>query len=93
LNPRSLQQQGLQTLAAGLSEARHGFSALANVGSELNEIQAEVPSRVLLNQTFTSARLQDQIKQLFPIVHLATQGQFSSNAMKRSFWRGTNPSK
>ncbi|MBD2075836.1 CHAT domain-containing protein [Phormidium sp. FACHB-592] len=81
LNPRSLQQQGLQTLAAGLSEARHGFGALSNVGSELNEIQAEVPSRVLLNQTFTSAALQDQIKQLpFPIVHLATHGQFSSDA-------------
>ena len=81
LNPRSLQQQGLQTLAAGLSEARHGFGALSNVGSELNEIQAEVPSRVLLNQTFTSDALQDQIKQLpFPIVHLATHGQFSSDA-------------
>lgn len=68
-------------LAAGLTEERHGFSALANVNSELQEIQAEFSSRILLNQAFTSSSLQDQIQALpFPIVHLATHGQFSSNA-------------
>ncbi|MGI0488769.1 CHAT domain-containing protein [Pantanalinema rosaneae CENA516] len=81
LNPKPLQQQGLQTLAAGLTEERHGFSALPNVGSELQEIQSEVSSQILLNQAFTSTALQQQIKAAsFPIVHLATHGQFSSNA-------------
>jgi CHAT domain-containing protein len=36
---------------------------------------------VLLNQQFTSAALQDQINATpFSVVHLATHGQFSSNA-------------
>jgi CHAT domain-containing protein len=81
LQPQPLQAQGLKTLAAGLTEERHGFSALSNVQRELQEIQAEVTSQILLNQTFTSATLQAQIQALpFPIVHLATHGQFSSNA-------------
>lgn len=81
VNPQPLKRQKLQTIAAGLTEERHGFTALTNVGTELKEIQAEVSSRVLLNQAFTSTALQEQIKALpFPIVHLATHGQFSSNA-------------
>ncbi|NJP10558.1 MAG: CHAT domain-containing protein [Leptolyngbyaceae cyanobacterium RU_5_1] len=81
LNPQPLQQRNLQVLAAGLTEERGGFSALQNVERELNEIRAEVPSRVLLNQAFTSSALRDQINALpAPIVHLATHGQFSSNA-------------
>jgi CHAT domain-containing protein len=68
-------------LAAGLTEGRSGFSALVNVESELNEIQTKLPSRVLLNEAFTSSALQRQIDALpFPIVHLATHGQFSSKA-------------
>lgn len=81
LNPQPLQQRGFNTLAAGLTEERHGFSALSFVNSELKEIQSEVTSRVLLNQTFTTVELQAQMKKLpYPIVHLATHGQFSSNA-------------
>ncbi len=81
LNPQPIQNRKLQAIVAGLTEERHGFSALSNVGSELKEIQTEVNSRVLLNQTFTSANLRSQVQALpFPIVHLATHGQFSSNA-------------
>ncbi|WP_218616982.1 CHAT domain-containing protein [[Phormidium ambiguum] IAM M-71] len=81
LNPQPLQQQKLGVLAAGLTEERNGFSALSNVNLELKEIQAELKSQILLNQNFTSSTLQKQIEALpFPIVHLATHGQFSSNA-------------
>lgn len=81
LNPQPLQQQKLGVLAAGLTEERYGFSALSNVNSELKEIQTELRSQILLNQDFTSSTLQKQIESLpFPIVHLATHGQFSSNA-------------
>jgi CHAT domain-containing protein len=83
INPKPLQQRGLQTLAAGLSQGRHGFSDLPNVETELKQIQSTVSSKVLLNQAFQSATLQDQINATsFPIVHLATHGQFSSNADK-----------
>ncbi|MFN6472188.1 MAG: CHAT domain-containing protein [Nostoc sp. SerVER01] len=81
LGPRPLRQSKLKTLAAGLTEARHGFSSLPNVSDELKTIESEVPSEVLLNQTFTSAALRKQIDSVpFSVVHLATHGQFSSNA-------------
>ena len=81
LNPQPLGQRSIEALAGGLTEERHGFSALLNVSRELAQIEAEVPSRVLLNQGFTSIALRDQIAALpFPVVHLATHGQFSSNA-------------
>ncbi|MBE9182053.1 CHAT domain-containing protein [Oculatella sp. LEGE 06141] len=79
--PQTLERDRLRALVAGLSEERGGFSALANVEQELQAIEAEIPSRVLLNQTFTSEALKAQIDRTpTPIVHLATHGQFSSNA-------------
>lgn len=81
LNPQPIQPRKLGVLAAGLTEERHGFSALSNVNSELKEIQTELKSRILLNQAFTSSALENQLQALpFPVVHLATHGQFSSNA-------------
>jgi CHAT domain-containing protein len=81
LGPRPLRQTKLKTLVAGLTEARHGFSSLPNVSDELKTIESEVPSEVLLNQTFTSSALRKQIDSVpFSVVHLATHGQFSSNA-------------
>ncbi|MBD2295479.1 CHAT domain-containing protein [Anabaena sphaerica FACHB-251] len=81
LGPRPLQQSRLKTLVAGLTEARHGFSSLPNVNEELKAVESEVPSEVLLNKTFTSTALRQQIDSLpFSVVHLATHGQFSSNA-------------
>ncbi|RCJ40263.1 hypothetical protein A6770_11025 [Nostoc minutum NIES-26] len=81
LAPKSLSQQQIKVLTAGITEARQGFSALSNVALELNEIKSEVPTTVLLNQKFTSKTLQTEINSvLFPVVHLATHGQFSSKA-------------
>ncbi|MDZ8091011.1 MAG: CHAT domain-containing protein [Nostoc sp. DedQUE05] len=74
-------EKELKAIAAGLSEASSGFSALPNVKLELEEIRSQVPSTILLNQEFTSKTLQNRINSLsFPIVHLATHGQFSSKA-------------
>jgi CHAT domain-containing protein/uncharacterized protein HemY len=81
LAPKSLERGQLKTLTGGLSEARAGFSALEYVEFEVEQIQAEVPSTVLLNQEFTSTAFQKQLNAVpFPVVHLATHGQFSSNA-------------
>ncbi|MGF1536703.1 MAG: CHAT domain-containing protein, partial [Elainellaceae cyanobacterium] len=79
--PQPLQQQGVQTIAGGLTEARHGFSALSNVELELEKVENTVPSRVLIDQGFTSDALRQQVETLpYPVVHLATHGQFSSRA-------------
>ncbi|MBF2063713.1 MAG: CHAT domain-containing protein [Calothrix sp. C42_A2020_038] len=81
LAPRSLRQERLGALVAGLSEARLNFSALPNVVQEVSKIQSELPSQVLLNQNFTNSAFRSRVSRVpFPIVHLATHGQFSSNA-------------
>lgn len=80
IEPKPLQKE-LKAIAAGLTEPSSGFSALPNVKRELEEIRSQVPSSILLNQEFTRAALQNRINSLpFPVVHLATHGQFSSKA-------------
>lgn len=80
LNPLSLKETNLLTLGGGITKARPGFPPLRYVQQELQSIQNEVPSDILLNEKFTSTALQQIIQQTpFPIVHLATHGQFSSN--------------
>jgi CHAT domain-containing protein len=80
---KRLQRGQLRALTAGLSEARFNYSKLNYVESELQQIKSEVSSQVLLNKQFTSLAFQNQINDnTFPIVHLATHGQFSSNPDK-----------
>ena len=81
LQAQSLQRSRLQGLLAGLSQARDGFTALPNVAVEIKQIEAELPAQVLLDQAFTQRSLQIQLDSTTSsIVHLATHGQFSSNA-------------
>ncbi|MBI4781676.1 MAG: CHAT domain-containing protein [Oscillatoriophycideae cyanobacterium NC_groundwater_1537_Pr4_S-0.65um_50_18] len=83
--PTHHQRRPLSALTFGLSETRpnfpphENFSALANVETEIEMIQAQIPSRTVLNQKFTSSALQELLQKLpVPIVHVATHGQFSS---------------
>lgn len=81
LGSSSLTSQTIETIAGGLTEARQGFSALPNVANEVSEIATLVPSEVLLDRDFTRDRLRGQVTSLpYPIVHLATHGQFASRA-------------
>jgi CHAT domain-containing protein len=71
----------LAVLAAGLTEARQGFAALPGVAREVNDITTEIQNTdVMLNAEFTRDRFQGQLaNQDYPVVHLATHGQFSSD--------------
>lgn len=81
LAPRALKSNQIKALTVGLSEARQGFSALPAVEFEVEQIQDQLPSQVLLNQEFTQQAIENLIQKTnFPIVHLATHGQFSSKA-------------
>lgn len=81
LEPKSLGEINLKALTAGLSESRQGFSALPAVEFELNQIQSQLPAQVLLNQNFTRSSIQVKLDRgNFPVVHIATHGQFSSKA-------------
>lgn len=80
VEPQPLSNQRLELLAAGISEERSNYPALKFVEAELDQIQTELPSQVLLNQQFTSQALQAQLTtHPFSVVHLATHGKFSSN--------------
>jgi CHAT domain-containing protein len=80
LQPQPLKRQPLKGLLGGLSQSRQGFPALPNVEFEINQIQSQMPAQILLDQTFTNTAVQNKIDTTpFPIVHLATHGQFSSN--------------
>ncbi|MBV6628292.1 MAG: CHAT domain-containing protein [Rivularia sp. (in: Bacteria)] len=79
--PRALENKDLKLLVAGLSESRQGFTPLPGVKTEINQIKSEISSQVLFNQEFTTKAIEKQIGNTpFPVVHLATHGQFSSSA-------------
>ncbi|NMF62669.1 hypothetical protein DP115_07715 [Brasilonema octagenarum UFV-OR1] len=81
LEPQSLESQRLKGLLAGISQARQSFPALPNVAVEINQIEAKIPAQVLLDQSFTNRIFQNRVNSTpVSIVHLATHGQFSSNA-------------
>ncbi|MBO1350737.1 MAG: CHAT domain-containing protein [Hormoscilla sp. GUM202] len=81
VDPKPLAREELNILTAGLSEARQGFLALPGVELELKRIQASAPTEVLLNESFTDANFQTAINAFpFPVVHLATHGEFGSAA-------------
>lgn len=80
LFPQGLTQEKLTALTAGLTEGRQGFSPLPGVAEEFQQITQEVPGDTLLDRQFTRAQFEAQLnRNSYPIIHLATHGQFSSN--------------
>lgn len=88
VNPEVLQNIKIKALVAGLSEKRvienQVFSALNNVPNELQNILKQVPkAEKLFNDDFTDNNLKKKLQKIyFSIVHLATHGEFSSEADK-----------
>lgn len=83
INPQPLQRGELKALAAGISErVSRDFPELPRVSDELEAVRDQVPgSTILLNQEFTKTDVQSALQSsYYPIVHLATHGQFSSRA-------------
>jgi CHAT domain-containing protein len=83
--PQPIAQSKLNALTAGLTDPPPGFGQFAplpEVKSELNLIQsAGVETTQLINETFTSQALEQEINAApYQVVHLATHGQFSSEA-------------
>ncbi len=79
LEPRTLQKEPLNAMLAGLTESRQNYPPLKNVAQQFNQIRVEIPSQILLDDQFTVSNFQNQLQSLpFPVVHIATHGQFSS---------------
>ncbi|MEM9004016.1 MAG: CHAT domain-containing protein [Cyanobacteria bacterium P01_F01_bin.86] len=80
LSPQSLSENELNVLAGAVTEAHQGFPALPGVATEIEAIASILPTTIFLNEDFTTENLKNQVNRTsFPVVHLATHGQFSSN--------------
>ncbi|MGL5196255.1 MAG: CHAT domain-containing protein, partial [Chroococcales cyanobacterium] len=79
--PQPLRRQSLKALTAGLTEERLGFAQLPNVALEVEQINTTLSGIVLIDDGFTRDTLQQQLLNTpFPVIHIATHGQFSSSA-------------
>ena len=83
--PQTLDRQELQALALGLTESASledgsQFDPLPNVSQEVEIITAQLEgSKPLLNEEFTRDRFQQELTEnIYPIVHIATHGQFGN---------------
>jgi len=83
-SPKPLNFPSLRTLALGLTEAAtvdgENFKALANVTDEIDRVIKQFPgSKKLLDEQFTPKSLEQELKQtVYPIIHIATHGQFGT---------------
>ncbi|GBO53088.1 hypothetical protein APA_996 [Pseudanabaena sp. lw0831] len=84
IDPRPLKHQQLTVFVGGLSKETQNFNALPNVEREIQQIATLVSAQTpLLNETFISESIQKQISKIpYRVVHLATHGEFSSDAEK-----------
>ena len=78
-------------LALGLSQSKGTYSALPNVETELNAIVKQsnsagiYPGTLFLNQQFTKAALEDNIRG-HQIIHIATHGEFKPENPRSSYF-------
>lgn len=83
-NPKITKAENLKALAVGLTKEAtidgRLFPALANVSTEINQIQNQLTeSKLLLDESFTYQNLQQELNAtVFPIIHIATHGEFGS---------------
>ena len=90
-SPKALKPDQVKALIAGLSKTppsnsisidslKH-LTPLPQIQTEIADIKRSMVSNIeLLNEKFTSENLQNQIvKTSFPIIHITTHGQFSSD--------------
>lgn len=86
LPPKRLKREQIKVIAAGRKDFLSlppipTLQNLPNVEKELAQIAEEVSVTLLFNQEFISTKLKNEINSLaFPVVHIATHGQFSSKA-------------
>ncbi|MGA1131451.1 MAG: CHAT domain-containing protein [Prochlorotrichaceae cyanobacterium] len=79
VDPTRIDREQSRVLALGVSQARRDFPPLPGVKAELAEIEKALPTKVILDESFTEANMRDAVLAApFPILHLATHGQFSS---------------
>lgn len=100
--PQALPRQKLDVLLAGVTQASPSFQSpkvpaglepLPGVQTEIDAIRKLTASnKELLNQTFTREQFQEAVNSnSFPIIHVATHGQFSSDPNQTLILAWDNP--
>jgi CHAT domain-containing protein/Tfp pilus assembly protein PilF len=78
---RPLRREDAKVLGAGLSVAVQGFPALPYVEAELGELEKLYGSRTLVNDSFRSSALEQELRETrFAVVHVASHAKFESRA-------------
>ncbi len=94
--PKTLNREELRALAVGLTQESiidgRRFPALTNVGSEISQVETQIPnSKPLLDENFTPERLQQELSQtVYPIIHIATHGEFGTEPEDTFLVTGNN---
>jgi len=82
--PKPLKRQPIKVLAAGVTRdfPKYRFPPIPKVEDELKTIKSIFgKSEILLNKEFTQSSLQQKLQESdYPVVHLATHGQFGSTS-------------
>lgn len=79
--PEPINRQNLRVLALGLSKKAEvdgkEFKALSNVVKEVEEVRKKISGKKLLDPQFTYENIEKELKKdSYPIIHIATHGQF-----------------
>ena len=94
--PEKLNRQGLRALAVGLTKEAiingQTFPPLVNVRAEIQDVETLIPgSKQLLDGNFTSDRLKQELsKTVYPIIHIATHGEFGTEPEDTFLVTGNN---
>jgi len=83
MDPKPIARQEVRLLTTGLSQAVQGFPALEFVNEEVGKLQKLFGGTSLMNQQFRTPAVQKEITEnLYSIIHIASHGQFNSDAKK-----------
>ncbi|AFY39956.1 tetratricopeptide domain protein [[Leptolyngbya] sp. PCC 7376] len=79
-SPELSSQQLQQVILGGISKSTPNSPPLPDVTKEVEQISARTEEQLLLNEALTEKAFGELVKNLnYPIVHLATHGEFSSS--------------
>jgi CHAT domain-containing protein len=82
-DPRPIDRKNIRVLVAGLSKAVQGFSPLPYVKQEMKAITDLYPCESLFNESFCSSNLKKALRNKeFTVLHIASHGEFQSDAGK-----------
>ncbi|MEX5214672.1 MAG: CHAT domain-containing protein [Nitrospiraceae bacterium] len=79
-DPQPFARERVRLLASGLTEATQGFPPLPHVAGELTTLRSLYGGDQLLNQTFLTGKLEEELKDRpISVLHIASHGRFEKD--------------